>query len=576
MLRYPIFNQSYKSRLISFIVIFALSVSASIASAEVRPGASAVATAHPLATDAANEILTQGGNAFDAAVAVAATLAVVEPYSSGLGGGGFWLLHRAADDKEIMIDAREKAPLAAHAKLYLDDDGQVIKDASINGPLAAGIPGVPAGLVHLAEHYGRLKLRQSLAAAIRIARGGFESDAIYQKMATLRLEALRASKDAAAIFLKDNKAPDIGSRIIQSELAETLELLADEGAAGFYHGPLAKKLVNGVRSAGGIWSEADLAQYRVVERQPIRIRYRNAEIVSATLPSSGGIVLAVIFNTLTQLSEGKAETDSVLNIHYIIEAMRRAYHDRAKYLGDTDFVKVPVDRLLSASYASELAKTISPERATPSSELSKIGSDSPESDQTTHYSIIDSEGNRVAATLSINYGFGSGFVAPGTGVLLNDEMDDFVAKPGVPNLYGLVGSTANEIASAKRMLSSMSPTFVDDGKRLAILGTPGGSRIITMVLLGIMSFLEGMSASEIVSARRYHHQYLPDQVSFESGAFPVSMQRALTALGHHLEPYDGTYGNMQIVIWDYQQNKLDAASDPRGIGSSSNHRLSRR
>ena len=548
-----------------FIALAIICVVSTTASADVRPGAAAVATAHPLATAAAQEILEQGGNAYDAAVAVAAMLAVVEPYSSGLGGGGFWLLQRS-DGKALMIDAREKAPLAAHAKLYLDDKGQLIENASIDGPLAAGIPGEPAGLAYISEHYGRLKLSQSLAAAIKSARDGFAVDKIYQKMAKLRLDALQASEAAADIFLKDNQVPNLGYRIVQKDLAETLELLAQKGAAGFYGGTVADKLVKSVRDGGGIWSRADLAQYQIVEREPIRFNYRGAKILSAAPPSSGGIVLGIIFNTLTQLDN--QEADPASKIHYSLEAMRRAYHDRALYLGDTDFVDVPIDRLLSTSYASELAQTISAAKATPSAELSDTGQSVLESDNTTHYSIIDADGNQVAATLSINYAFGSGFVVPNTGILLNDEMDDFVAKPGVPNLYGLVGSEANEIAPGKRMLSSMSPTFVDDGKRLAILGTPGGSRIITMVMSAIMNFLANDSASEIVSAPRYHHQYLPDMVSFEDGAFSLDMQRALTSLGHQLKSYDGTYGNMQAVIWDYQQNKLEAASDPRGIGKA--------
>ena len=549
-------------RLIALIVIYAV---ATTVSADVRPGAAAVATAHPLATAAAQEIMEQGGNAYDAAVAAAAMLAVVEPYSSGLGGGGFWLLQQS-DGKALMIDAREKAPLAAHAKLYLDDQGQLIENASINGPLAAGIPGEPAGLAYISEHYGRLELSQSLAAAIKVARDGFAVDEIYQNMTKLRLDALRASSAAADIFLKDNQVPDLGHLIIQNDLAETLELLAQQGARGFYEGAMADKLVEGVLDNGGIWSKADLAQYQIVERKPIRFNYRGAQIISAAPPSSGGIVLGIIFNTLTKL--GSRETDSLTKIHYAVEAMRRAYHDRALYLGDTDFVDVPIDRLLSISYARQLARTISASKATPSAELSNTDRGVLESDNTTHYSIIDADGNRVAATLSINYAFGSGFVVPNTGILLNDEMDDFVAKPGVPNLYGLVGSEANEIAPGKRMLSSMSPTFVDDGRRLAIIGTPGGSRIITMVMSAIMNFLENDSASEIVSAPRYHHQYLPDEVSFENGAFSIDTQRALTSLGHRLKPYDGTYGNMQVVIWDYLQNKLDAASDPRGIGKA--------
>ena len=551
-------------RTIALVIICVVSA---MASADVRPGSAAVATAHPLATEAAQQILEQGGNAYDAAVAAAAMLAVVEPYSSGLGGGGFWLLQQS-NGKALMIDAREKAPLAAHAKLYLDDEGELIENASVDGPLAAGIPGEPAGLVYISERYGRLKLSQSLMPAIKVARNGFAVDKIYQKMAKLRLDALQASEAAANIFLRDNQAPNLGYRIIQNDLAETLELLAQQGAAGFYEGTMADKLVKGVRDGGGIWSKADLAQYQIVEREPIRFNYRSASVVSAAPPSSGGIVLGIIFNMLTQLTQlDNQEANPVANIHYAVEAMRRAYHDRALYLGDTDFVDVQVDRLLSTSYASELIRGISAAKATPSVELSNTSQGVLESDNTTHYSIIDADGNRVAATLSINYAFGSGFVVPGTGILLNDEMDDFVAKPGVPNLYGLVGSEANAIAPGKRMLSSMSPTFIDDGRRLAILGTPGGSRIITMVMSAIMNFLESDSASEIVSAPRYHHQYLPDVVSFEDGAFSLDTQNALTSLGHQLKPYDGTYGNMQVVIWDYRQNKLDASSDPRGIGS---------
>lgn len=531
------------------------------------PRSAAIATAHPLATAAAVETLKQGGNAFDAAVTAAATLAVVEPYSSGVGGGGFWLLYDASKNKTTMLDAREKAPLAAHADLYLDSKGQVINNASVNGPLAAGIPGIPAGLVHLANHYGRLTLARTLAPAIRIARKGFAVNTLYQSMARLRLDALQASSVASQIFLMNNEVPTIGHRIIQHDLAQTLEYIATKGAAGFYQGVIADRLVSSVRDAGGIWSKADLEQYRVVEREPIRINYHGTKITSASLPSSGGVVLGIILNTLAQLD--KQWTNKAEEIHYTVEAMRRAYRDRAEYLGDIDFVQVPFKKLLSTNYAHSLATDIKPEKATPSASLARFNqSDIPESDNTTHYSIIDIEGNRVAATLSINYGFGSGFVVPGTGVLLNNEMDDFVAKPGVPNLYGLIGAQANEIASGKRMLSSMSPTFINDGKRLGIIGTPGGSRIITMVLIGILQFINGKTASQIVSTPRYHHQYLPDEISFEANAFSAQIQQRLKAIGHHLKQYGSTYGNMQLVIWDYQHNQLDAASDPRGIGQA--------
>ena len=524
----------------------------------------AVATAHPLATDAAFEILERGGNAFDAAVAAASVLAVVEPYSSGLGGGGFWLLYRADDGKTVMLDGRERAPLDVHRDLYLDDDGNVITDASINGALAAGIPGTPAALEHLAHNYGRLPLASSLAPAIRLAREGFAVNEIYRVQATLRLDALKASPAAAAVFLQDGQVPEPGYRIVQPDLATTLERIAEQGARGFYRGAPAARLVEGVRRNGGIWRTEDLEQYRVVEREPVRIRYHEAEIVSAAPPSSGGLVLGIILNQLSHFD--LAAMSEAVRVHHVVEAMRRAYRDRAEYMGDPDHVEMPTERLLSADYAAALAGTIVPDRATP--DVADEIDVAPQGADTTHYSILDAEGNRVGATLSINYAFGSGFMVEGTGVLLNDEMDDFVAKPGVPNLYGLVGADANAIAPGKRMLSSMSPTFVEDGDRLAILGTPGGSRIITMVLLGMFHFLEGANAEEIVRAPRYHHQYLPDAINFEPGALTPHVQQQLQNFGHTLNPNDTTYGNMHVVIRDNRSHALQAASDPRGAGQA--------
>ena len=560
----------------------------------------AVATAHPGATDAAFEVLEQGGNAFDAAVAAAAALAVVEPYSSGLGGGGFWLLHRAADDKTVMLDGRERAPLDAHRDLYLDDDGNIIPGASIDGALAAGIPGLAAALEHLARDYGRLPLARSLAPAIRLARDGFEVDDAYRAMARRRLDALRASPAAASVFLHDGQVPPPRHRVVQPDLAATLELMARHGAAGFYKGALAARLVEGVRRAGGIWRLDDLAQYRVAEREPVRISYRGAEIVSAAPPSSGGLVMGIVFNLFGRFDlAAMKEADRV---HHMAEAMRRAYRDRAEYMGDPDYVDMPVARLLSSEYAASLAASIRPGQATPGA-VAPLGGGSNgagasegegatggqgvgrnagengghgtdgnaggrEGEDTTHYSIMDGDGNRVGATLSINYGFGSGFMVEGTGVLLNDEMDDFVAKPGVPNLYRLVGGEANAIVPGKRMLSSMSPTFVTDSRRTAVIGTPGGSRIITMVLLGILKFLEGGSAAQIVHTPRYHHQYLPDEISYEPGALPPQIVQQLQTFGHHLKPRTERYGNMQVVIHDRRSGAMQAASDPRGVGAA--------
>ena len=524
------------------------------------PGVSAVATAHPLATEAGQLILKQGGNAFDAAVAVSAVLAVVEPYSSGLGGGGFWLLHRQSDGFEVMLDGRERAPSAAHRDMYLDPTGAVIPGRSIDGPLAAGIPGEPAALVHLSEHYGRLPLKVVLAPAIQIARDGFHVDEIYQRMCQWRLQALRNSASATSIFLQQGEVPNLGETIRQPELANTLESIAKQGMEGFYAGEVASRLVEAVRAGGGIWQLKDLADYRVVEREPIRGHYQHLRITSAAPPSSGGVALVTMLNILQGFNLPDLEEPQ--RTHLIVEAMRRAYRDRADYLGDPDWVDIPVDALLHPWYAAGLARDIQLDRATPS----RGQRPEPAGQDTTHFSILDADGNRVAATLSINYPFGSGFVAPGTGVLLNDEMDDFSAKPGTPNVYGLVGGEANAIAGGKRMLSSMTPTFVEDEDRVAILGTPGGSRIISMVLLGILEMADHKSPADWVNQPRFHHQYLPDEIQFEAGAFSEAMQDQLKGMGHKLAPLQHSYGNMQAILWNRKTGKVEAASDSRGIG----------
>lgn len=535
------------------------------AGADPKPSRAAIATAHPLATDAGFEILREGGNAFDAAVAVSAALAVVEPYSSGIGGGGFWLMYRASDAREVMIDGRERAPLAAHRDLYLDGNRDVVPGLSMDGALAAGIPGEPAALAHIAGRYGRLPLKRSLAPAIRLAREGFPVDEHYRDMAQFRLEALRQSPSAAQIFLANNEVPEAGYTVRQPELAITLKALAAEGRDGFYKGPVARDLVAGVRAAGGIWTLEDLDEYRVVERAPVTGEYRGIRITAASPPSSGGIALVTMLNVLSGYPlDSLAPADRT---HLIVEAMRRAYRDRAEYLGDPDFVEVPVERLLHPYYADGLRAGIGIDRATPSA-LLPDANDLPGGQHTTHFSVLDTEGNRVAATLSINYPFGSAFVAPGTGVLLNDEMDDFSAKPGVPNAYGLVGAQANAIAPGKRPLSSMTPTFLDDGNRLAVLGTPGGSRIITMVLLGTLDFASGQGPESWVSLGRFHHQYLPDEIQVEEGTFSTGLQETLQQKGHRLNVLERPYGNMQAILWDREDNSVKAASDPRGIGTA--------
>lgn len=538
---------------------------------KIPPPQAGVATAHPAATAAAKQVLAQGGNAFDAAIAATAALAVVEPYGSGIGGGGFWLLHRAKDGHEVMLDGREVAPQAAHRDMYLDDKGEVIPNASMNGALAAGIPGVPAALEHLATDYGNLPLKTSLAPAIALARDGFPVDTHYQKYMGWRMEPVRESSSARAIFLHDDDIPAEGYVLKQTDLAKTLELIASKGKAGFYEGEVAEKLVAGVKANGGIWSLADLRDYQVKERKPVYTQYKGMKITAAALPSSGGLVMAEILNILSGYD--LAKLSDVQRVHLLTEAMRRAYRDRAEYMGDSDFVDVPGDKLTDSHYAAGLRASISPLRATLSSELkptfeAKTELQREKGANTSHFSIIDSEGNRVAATLSINYPFGSGFVPEGTGVLLNNEMDDFSIRPGTPNAYGLVGAAANAIEPGKRMLSSMTPTFLETDERIAMIGTPGGSRIITMVLLGSLAFEADESAQSIVNLPRFHHQYLPDQIQFEPDAVPSEVQDMLRELGHGIDQKDSAWGNMQIVIRDKRTGKVDAASDKRGIGSA--------
>ncbi len=526
----------------------------------------AVASAHPLATKAGIDILNAGGNAFDAAVAVSAVLAVVEPYSSGLGGGGFWLIYRKRDGFTTMIDGREKAPAAASRNMYLDKNQKVIAGLSVNTVLGAGIPGEPAALVHLSKKYGRLRLAQVLAPAIKVARQGFKVDKVYFRLTTFRRKVLLKSRDAAKIFLSHGKVPAIGDIIKQPDLARTLRAIARKGNKGFYQGSIARKMVRSVRKAGGVWTLQDLKNYRIIERKPIVGHYKRYKITSAAPPSSGGVALVEMLNILQYYKLDKLR--AWRKIHVIAEAMRRAYRDRAEYLGDSDYVKVPVSQLTSQQHAKKLKSSIKRWRATPSKNLRQVKALPKESHHTTHFSIIDAEGNRVAATLSINYPFGSGFVAKGTGVLLNDEMDDFSSKPGTPNVYGLVGAEANAVAGGKRPLSSMSPTFIESNNKVMIVGTPGGSRIITMVLLAILGHEQGLTAKQIVAAKRFHHQYLPDRIQFEPGLLTKKLIKKLTRYKHTLNPLKADYGNMQIIIWDKKLNTVTAASDPRGVGSA--------
>ncbi len=540
---------------------FQLLLSISGALAAPAPGQAGIASAHPLATQAGYEVLEAGGNAFDAAIAISAVLGVVEPYSSGLGGGAFWLLHLADEQRDVFVDAREVAPGAATPNMYLDADGVPVPGASYNGPLAAGIPGQAAGFAHLAERYGRLPLEQLLAPAIRIAEEGFP---VHRRL-LLGLGFRRKTADRwpafGEVFYPDGEIPEIGDTLRQPDLAKTLRRLVDQGIDDFYTGELARALVEGSRAAGGIWTLEDFADYRVIEREPIAFFYRGVRIVSAPLPSSGGIVMA---NTLNILDGYELDDiDSATRKHLIVEALRRAYRDRAEFLADGDFVDVPVARLIDKAYAAGQRTSIRIDRATPSNMLADIEPATSKGTDTTHFSVLDKEGNRVAGTMSINAWYGSAFMAPGTGLLLNNEMDDFAVKPKVPNSFDLIGSVANAVAPGKRPLSSMSPTFLESGRGIAILGTPGGSRIISMVLLASLEWMRGGDAERMVSLKRYHHQYIPDVLSYEIGALTEEEVAALRARGHDVREGRRPFGNMNVVTWDFASGKVEAASDPR-------------
>jgi gamma-glutamyltranspeptidase/glutathione hydrolase len=519
-----------------------------------------ISSAHSLATDAGHEVIARGGNAFDAAVAVSAALSVVEPYSSGLGGGGFFLLHDARSNRDVMIDARETSPAAATPAKYLDAKGELDRDKSENGPWSAGIPGLPAGLVHVAAKYGRLPLSESLAPAIRLAEKGFP---VHKRMVsswTDRQEVMTRYAGTREVYLADGDGPEIGETFVQPQLAKTLRALAAQGNAGFYSGDVGRQLVAEVRKYGGEWTAADLTAYQVKERTPIRFRYRDWDIVTAPPPSSGGVALAEMLQVLEGWDLRKL--DEPHRVHLVTEAERRAYRDRTLYLGDPDFVQVPVARLSSDDYAAGLRAGIHPDKATPSALLPGVNPPL-EGQHTTHFSIIDKDGNLASVTQTINLSYGSGLVAQGTGVLLNDEMDDFALRPGTPNAFGVMGYEANAPKPGKRMLSSMTPSFMIGRDQVAVLGTPGGSKIITMVLLGMLGVDQGLDPQQVAALPRYHHQYLPDRIDVEPGALSPATITALEQMGHEVSLSRGTWGNLHAVDWNLRTGVLRGGSDPR-------------
>ncbi len=525
-----------------------------------HPPGAVIASAHALATDAGLQTIKSGGNAFDAAVTVSSVLSVVEPISSGLGGGGFFLLHDGKTGKDIFLDARETAPGSATPQAYLDENGDLDINRAHNGPWSAGIPGLPAALVRLADKYGKLPLKATLAPAIRIAREGFPVYQRLEKGYAQRSKVMERYPGTRALYLADGDPPKVGEIFRQADLARTLERLADKGLEGFYRGDVARKMLASVKAEGGHWTAAELAGYTAREREPIVFPYRDWRIVTSPPPSSGGVALAEILQVLEGWDLSKL--DAAHRTHLVVEAMRRAYRDRTIYLGDPDFVKVPVSRLSSPDYAAGLRATIHPDKATPSDLLP--GQPAPlEDDETTHFSIIDADGNMVSATQTVNLLYGSGMVVPGTGVLLNDEMDDFALKPGTPNAFGVMGFAANAPEAGKRMLSSMTPTFMFSPDKVTALGAPGGSRIITEVLVGILGYDDGLSARQVAALPRYHHQWMPDVVSAEPDAFDADTIKALEAMGHKVNAAEGTWGNLQTVEWDRDTDTVSGGSDPR-------------
>lgn len=523
-----------------------------------------VATACALATAVGVDILERGGNAVDASVAVGFALAVTYPQAGNIGGGGFMLV-RLVSGTTRFIDYREKAPLAAHRDMYLDERGEVVEKMSLYGAMAAGVPGSVAGLYRAHELHGSMPWSELVLPAVLLARGGFPVSA--RLAASLgRLEPFRERFPGLRLFARSDGSPlSPGDTLVQPDLARTLELIAREGPRGFYEGPVADLIVSEMASSGGIISKSDLAAYEAVLRDPVRGEYRGFEIVSAPPPSSGGVIVIEILHMLEEFDVAGMEFLTERSIHYVAEAERRAFADRARYLGDPDFVDPRTELLTSKRYARALAATITP-RAAPSQEVS--GGPGREKRETTHYSVVDRMGNAVATTTTLNDSYGSRLVVRGAGFLLNNEMDDFSVKPGVPNLYGLVGGDANAIEPGKRMLSSMAPTIVlRDAKPVLVLGTPGGSTIITTVAQIIMNVVDfGMTLEHAVAAPRFHHQWLPDRISLEKGILTRYMRGFLEERGHRLEERFEPMGDVQAI--SIHEACACGVSDPRGGGAA--------
>ena len=529
-----------------------------------------VVTAQHLATHVGVDVLKDGGNAVDAAVAVGYALAVVYPAAGNIGGGGFMTI-QLADGRKTFLDFREKAPLAATANMYLDKDGNVIKGASTYGHLAVGVPGTVSGMEYALRKYGTMKRQAVIAPAIKYARDGFVLDQGDIDMFLTATEDFKKDPASAAIFLNHGIPFQVGQKIVQKDLAQTLKAISDKGEDGFYKGPVGAAIVASSHAGKGIITQADLDQYQTRELKPVECNYRGYGIVSAPPPSSGGVVICEILNILEGYPMKELGFRSAQSVHYQIEAMRHAYVDRNSYLGDPDFVKNPLDHLLDKNYAAQIRAVIAPDKAGVSMDI-KPGVAPHEGSNTTHYSIVDKWGNAVSVTYTLNDWFGAKVTAARTGVLLNDEMDDFTSKIGVPNLYGLVQGQANAIAPGKRPLSSMSPTIVTkDGKTVMVVGTPGGSRIITAVLHTMINVIDyGMNAQEAVDAPRFHQQWLPETTNVDNFALSPDTRKILEGWGQKFSgPQPANHlavilvGAPSLEGKPVGQNRFYGANDPR-------------
>lgn len=520
-----------------------------------------VASEQGLATQVGLDILKQGGNAIDAAVAVGFALAVVLPNAGNIGGGGFMVLHDDKTGKDVAIDFREIAPAKASRDMYLDNQGNVIDGKSLFTHDASGVPGTVAGMEYALKKWGTMPLSKVLEPAIKLADKGFIVSDVLAK--TLKEEKSTLGKWSAskAIFFKNGEPLKSGDLLVQKDLAKSLRLIAKQGAKAFYQGEIATKIAKEMQSHGGTMTLEDLKAYKVVERQPIIGDYRGYKVVTMPPPSSGGVHLIEILNMLEHYPIKEDGVNSAKNIHHMAESMKLAYADRSEYLGDPDFVKIPVTGLTSKAYANERVKTIDDNKARPSSTI-KPGKPQPyESDQTTHFSVMDKAGNAVAVTYTLNLNFGSGIVAEGTGILLNNEMDDFSVKPGVPNAFGLVGGAANAIEAKKRPLSSMTPTIVmKNNKPWLVTGSPGGARIITTVLQSVVNTIDHeMNPAEAIITPRVHHQWLPDELRVEEGISPDTI-KLLQDKGHKVVT-KAPMGRIQIIQAD--DSGFYGYSDPR-------------